>query len=114
MSIVTPILAVRENPVKETATILGGNSFNFDITALSDYKVKDYTITFNSDAQNKNRFVKSVCVNKSGLVKRIVYAKGGDSIDVDVDIVQGVTNIELKITNNESYSLLVCVTRLIV
>jgi hypothetical protein len=94
-------------------TILAGATKAVDAIPLSAFSALEYFVNTKSESPVKAKFLKVLVSKTDTEVETQVYARRGDQIDIEIDAFISGANAELRIKNNESFSLEIAATRII-
>ncbi len=95
-------------------TILAGATKAVDAIPLSAFSALEYFVNTKSSSPDQRKFLK-VLVQKTDMnVETQVYARNGDPLNIEVDAFVNGGNAELRLKNNEAFTIELAATRIII
>lgn len=88
---------------QKSAQINGLTTIVADSLAISNFFSATYLLSFNNASKNKS-FTLKINKRESGLTSQ-VFAKSGDGLNLIVEAIENAGNMELRISNNESFQI---------
>jgi hypothetical protein len=92
--------------------INGSSSKTIDTISISDFVSVVYKVTLYNTVEGKAKSLEITVNNSNGTLKDFISGKLGANINFSIDAVVNSGNLELNITNNETYNLDVSIARL--
>lgn len=85
-------------------TITPGSTVIVDTFTMLSFKQVEYIVNFKDTTSSKEKSLKLSVIKDDGSLKDTVYARMGSAISLDVNTNINGANYELKVTNNEAFS----------
>lgn len=84
-----------------------------EAVGMTEFSALEYFVNIKSSSPTKVKVLKVLVFKTDTDVETQVYARRGDTLDIEIDAFAAGSNAELRIKNNESFQLEVAATRII-
>ena len=105
--------ALLASPLEAAEVIVSGSSaLVVDTVPTTDFRALKYFVSFHNITQDVAKYLEMNVVNENSSVSDSLSGKLGSSIDVDTGAAISGSNLELTITNNETYDVTVSLAKI--
>jgi hypothetical protein len=95
-------------------TILAGATKAVDAIPLSAFSALEYFVNTKSTVPDQRKFLKVLVKRTETDVETQVYARNGDPLNIELEAFVNGSNAELRLKNNEAFTIELAATRIII